>query len=97
MSTELKDKTVAYFVGQAQVELAGGSSATISPDTGYRIVLISALSAVVLAAGFSSRLRAALLAAALALSMVIAAIFFALWAHLRSGWPVEGVFIVAGR
>ncbi len=87
---------IAYFVGQAQVELAGGPSTTIPPDTGYRIVLISALSAVVLAAGFLIRLRAGLLAAALALAMTIAAISFSAWAHLNPAWPVEVVFIVAG-
>jgi hypothetical protein len=87
---------IALFVGQLQVELAGGPSASISSDTGTRIALVSALIAAVLSAAFLSRLRAGLLAAELGVSLLIAAGYFVAQLHLDRGWPTEIVFLVAG-
>jgi hypothetical protein len=86
---------IALFVGQLQVELVGGPTASISTDTGTRIALVSALIAAVLAAALLSRLRAGLLAAELSISVLIAAGYSVVQLHLDRGWPTETVFLVA--
>lgn len=83
-------------IGQLQVEIAGGPTASISSDAGSRIVLIAALITAVLAAAFLSRLRAGLLAAALGVSLLVAAVSYSAWQHLARGWPIEVLFLVVG-
>jgi len=87
---------IALFTGQLQVELLGGPEASIPPNTGYRIILIAALVAAVLAAGFLWRLRAGLLAAALSVSLLVASITTVARLQLQHGWAVEAVFLVTG-
>lgn len=87
---------IGFLVGQLQVEIAGGPTADITRESGLRIVLVSALITAALAAFFLSRLRAGLLAAALAVALLISAIAFTAWTNLEHGWPVEGVFIAVG-
>src|SRR5205823_14233677 len=65
---------IGLFTGQLQAEILGGPDASIPPQTGYRIILVSALVAAVLAAVFLVRLRSGLLAAALSVSLLVAAI-----------------------
>jgi predicted membrane protein DUF2157 len=87
---------VAFFTGQFQVEIAGGPTANLARETGQRILLVSALVASLLTAGFLSRLRAGLLAAALSVSLLISGIAFIGLTGLDHGWPVEAVFIAIG-
>jgi NIPSNAP len=87
---------IALFTGQLQAEILGGPDAAIPPHTGYRILLVSALVAAVLAAVFLMRLRSGLLAAALSVSLLLAAISSILRLQLQHGWPVEAVFLVTG-
>jgi hypothetical protein len=87
---------IALFTGQLQAEILGGPDASIPPNTGYRIVLVAALVAAVLVAGFLWRLRAGLLAAALSVSLLVAAIMSILRLQLQHGWAVEAVFLVTG-
>ena len=87
---------IALFTGQLQAELLGGPDANIPPNTGYRIILVSALVAAVLAAGFLWRLRSGLLAAALSVSLLVAAITTVARLQLHHGWAVEAVFLVTG-
>jgi hypothetical protein len=87
---------IALFTGQFQAELLGGPDASISSNTGYRIVLVSALVAAVLAAGLLWRLRSGLLAAALSVSLLVAAIMSILRLQLQHGWGVEAVFLITG-
>jgi catechol 2,3-dioxygenase-like lactoylglutathione lyase family enzyme len=87
---------IALFTGQLQAELLGAPDASIPSNTGYRIILVAALVAAVLAAGFLWRLRSGLLAAALSFSLLIAAIMSILRLQLQHGWAVEAVFLVTG-
>src|SRR6202165_1532089 len=87
---------IGLFTGQLQAELAGGPDASIPPHTGYRILLVSALAAAVLAAVFLVRLRAGLLAAALSISLLVATITTILYLQYEHGWPVELMFLVTG-
>ena len=87
---------IALFIGQAQVELAGGPTASISSDTGTRIALVSSLGGAILAAAFLRRLRAGLLAAELSISLLIAAAYVIAQLHLDRGWPIEIVYLMAG-
>lgn len=87
---------IALFTGQLQAELLGGPDASIPPNTGYRIILVSALVAAVLAAGFLWRLRAGLLAAALSIWLLVAAITTVARLQLQNGWAVEAVFLITG-
>jgi hypothetical protein len=82
---------IALFTGQLQAEILGGPGASIPVNTAYRIILVAAVVAAVLAAGSLWRLRAGLLAAALSVSLLIAAIAFL---QLRHGWAVEAVFLI---
>jgi catechol 2,3-dioxygenase-like lactoylglutathione lyase family enzyme len=84
---------IGLFTGQLQAELLGGPNASIPPHTGYRILLVSALVAAVLAAVFLVRLRSGLLAAALGLSLLVATIASIAWLQLEHGWAVELVFL----
>jgi len=84
---------IGLFTGQLQAELLGGPNASIPPHTGYRILLVSALVAAVLAAVSLVRLRSGLLAAALSLSLLIATIASIAWLQLEHGWAVELVFL----
>ena len=86
---------IALFVGQLQVELVGGPTASIGTDTGTRIALVSSLIAAVLAAAFLSRLRAGLLAAELSIAVLIASGYTVARLHLDRGWATEIVFLVA--
>ena len=88
--------TIGLFTGQLQAELAGGPDASIPPHTGYRILLVSALVAAILAAVFLVRLRAGLLAAALSISLLVATITTILYLQYEHGWPVELMFLVTG-
>src|SRR6266704_2495731 len=65
---------IGLFTGQLQAEILGGPDAAIPPQTGYRIILVSALVAGILAAVFLVRVRAGLLAAALSVALLVAAI-----------------------
>ena len=87
---------IGLFTGQLQAEILGGPDAAIPPQTGYRIILVSALVAGVLAAVFLVRLRAGLLAAALSVSLLVAAIMSVLRLQLQHGWAVEAVFLITG-
>ena len=87
---------IALFTGQLQAEVLGGPDANIPPNTGYRIILVSALVAAVLAAASLWRLRAGLLAAALSVSLLVASITTVARLHLGHGWAVEAVFLVTG-
>jgi len=87
---------IAFFTGQLQSELLGGPDASIPPETGYRILLVSALVAGVLAAVLLMRLRSGLLAAALSVSLLVATIAFILLLQVGHGWAVEAVFLVTG-
>ena len=84
---------IGLFTGQLQVELLGGPNASIPQHTGYRILVVSATVAAVLAAVFLVRLRSGLLAAALGLSLLIATIASIAWLQLEHGWAVELVFL----
>src|SRR6266550_2866709 len=64
---------IGLFTGQLQAEILGGPDASIPPQTGYRIILVAAVVSAVLAAVFLMRLRAGLLAAALSVSLLVAA------------------------
>jgi hypothetical protein len=87
---------IGLFTGQLQAEILGGPDANILPHTGYRILLVAALVAGVLAAVFLWRLRSGLLAAALSVALLIAAISSVLRLQLQHGWPVEAVFLITG-
>src|SRR6266568_5142028 len=87
---------IGLFTGQLQAELLGGPDASISPHTGYRILLVAALVSAVLAAAFLFRLRAGLLAAALSVALLVAAISSILRLQLEHGWAVEAVFLITG-
>ena len=87
---------IALFTGQLQAEILGGPDASIQPHTGYRILLVAALVAAVLASFFLMLLRAGLLAAALSVSLLVAAISSILRLQLEHGWPVEAVFLITG-
>ncbi len=87
---------IALFTGQLQAEILGGPDASISPNTGYRIILVAALVAAGLAAGFLWRLRAGLLAAALSVSLLVATLMSILRFQLQHGWAVEAVFVITG-
>ena len=87
---------IGLFTGQLQAELLGGPDASISPHTGYRILLVAALVSAVLAAAFLFRLRAGLLAAALSVALLVAAISSILRLQLQHGWAVEAVFLITG-
>jgi hypothetical protein len=84
------------FTGQLQAEILGGPGVSIPPHTGWRILLLAALVSAALAAVFLWRLRAGLLAAALSVSLLIAAIVSILLLDLQHGWPVEALFLVTG-
>jgi hypothetical protein len=85
---------IGLFTGQFQAEILGGPDASIPPHTGWRILLVAALVSAALAAVFLWRLRAGLLAAALSVSLLIAAIVSILLLDLQHGWPIEAVFLV---
>ena len=87
---------IGLLTGQLQAEILGGPDANIPPHTGYRIILVAALVAAVLAAGFLWRLRSGLLAAAFSVALFVAAIATTLRLQLQHGWPVEAVFLVTG-
>ena len=87
---------IGLFTGQLQAEILGGPDASIAPQTGYRIILVAAVVSAVLAAGFLLRLRAGLLAAALSVSLLVAAIMSVLRLQLEHGWAVEAVFLITG-
>jgi hypothetical protein len=87
---------IALFTGQLQAELLGGPDANIPRNTGYRIILVAALVAAVLAAVALWRLRAGLLAAALSVSLLVASITTVARLQVQHGWAVEAVFLVAG-
>jgi catechol 2,3-dioxygenase-like lactoylglutathione lyase family enzyme len=87
---------IALFTGQLQTELLGGPDANIPPHTGYRIILVAALLAAVLAAASLWRLRAGLLAAALSVSLLVASITTVERLQMQHGWAVEAVFLVTG-
>ena len=87
---------IGLFTGQLQAEILGGPDASIPPQTGYRIILVSALVAGVLAAVFLIRVRAGLLAAALSVSLLVAAIMSVLRLQLEHGWAVEAIFLITG-
>jgi NIPSNAP len=87
---------IGLFTGQLQAEILGGPDASIPPHTGYRILLVAALVAVVLAAVFLMRLRSGLLAAALSISLLVATIAYILLLQVQHGWAVEAVFLVTG-
>jgi len=87
---------IGLFTGQLQAEILGGPDASIPPQTGYRIILVAAVVSAVLAAGFLLRLRAGLLAAALSVSLLVAAIMSVLRLQLEHGWAVEAVFLITG-
>ena len=87
---------IGLFTGQLQAEILGGPDASIPPQTGYRIILVSALVAAVLAAVFLVRLRSGLLAAALSVALLVAAIMSVLRLQLEHGWAVEAVFLITG-
>ncbi len=87
---------IALFTGQLQAEILGGPDASIPPHTGYRILLVAALVAAVLAAVFVVRLRSGLLAAALSVSLLVATIAYILLLQVEHGWAVEVVFLVTG-
>jgi hypothetical protein len=87
---------IGLFTGQLQAEILGGPDANISPQTGYRIILVSALVAAGLAVAFLWRLRSGLLAAALSVALLVAAIALILRVQLQHGWPIEAVFLVTG-
>ena len=84
---------IGLFTGQLQTELLGGPDASISQHSGYRILLVSALLAAVIAAAFLLRLRSGLLAAALSVSLLVATIASVAWLQLERGWAVELVFL----
>jgi hypothetical protein len=85
---------IGLFTGQLQAELLGGPDASIPPHTGYRILVVSALLAAVIAGAFLVRLRSGLLAAALSVSLLVATIASVAWLQLERGWGVELVFLV---
>ncbi len=87
---------IGLFTGQLQAEILGGPDASIPPQTGYRIILVAALVSAVLAAVFLMRLRSGLLAAALSVSLLVAAIMSVLRLQLEHGWAVEAVFLITG-
>ncbi len=87
---------IGLFTGQLQAEILGGPDAAIPPQTGYRIILVSALVAGILAAVFLVRVRAGLLAAALSVSLLVAAIMSVLRLQLEHGWAVEAIFLITG-
>src|SRR6266851_617202 len=87
---------IALFTGQLQAEILGGPDASIPPHTGYRILLVAAVVAAVLAAVFVVRLRSGLLAAALSVSLLVATIAYILLLQVAHGWAVEAVFLVTG-
>jgi hypothetical protein len=87
---------IGLFTGQLQAEILGGPDVSIPPHTGWRILLVAALVSAALAAVFLWRLRAGLLAAALSVSLLIAAIMSILLLDLQHGWPVEAVLLVTG-
>jgi hypothetical protein len=87
---------IGLFTGQLQAEILGGPDASIPPQTGYGIILVAALAAASLAAGFLVRMRAGLLAAALSVSLLVAAIMTILRLQLEHGWAVEAIFLVTG-
>ncbi len=87
---------IALFTGQLQAEILGGPDASIPPHTGYRILLVAAVVAAVLAAVFVVRLRSGLLAAALSVSLLVATIAYILLLQVEHGWGVEVVFLVTG-
>ena len=84
---------IALFTAQLQIELHG---TPILPPTGYRIQLVAAVVAAVLAAVFLIRLRSGLLAAGLSVSLLVAA-SAAVWSlQLARGWAVEAIFLITG-
>jgi len=87
---------IGLFTGQLQAELLGGPDASIPPHTGYRILLVSALVSAGLAAVFLVRLRSGLLAAALSVSLLVAAIATVARLQLEHGWAVEAIFLITG-
>ena len=87
---------IALFTGQLQAELLGGPDSSIPPHTGYRIILVAALLAAVLAAASLWRLHAGLLAAALSVSLLVASITTVARLQLQHGWAVDAVFLVTG-
>ncbi|HYT13222.1 MAG TPA: VOC family protein, partial [Candidatus Nitrosopolaris sp.] len=87
---------IGLFTGQLQAEILGGPDAAIPPQTGYRIILVSALVAGILAAVFLVRVRAGLLAAALSVSLLVAAIMSVLRLQLEHGCAVEAIFLITG-
>jgi hypothetical protein len=87
---------IGLFTGQFQAELLGGPDASIPPHTGYRLLLVSALLSAVIAAGFLARLRSGLVAAALGVSLLVAAIASIAWLQLDHGWAVEAIFLITG-
>jgi hypothetical protein len=87
---------IALFTAQLQVELLGGPNHLYPAAHGYRIQLVAALVAAVLAAVFLIRLRSGLLAAALSVSLLVAA-SAAVWSlQLARGWAVEAIFLITG-
>lgn len=86
---------IAVFVGQLQVEIAGGPPTGLGSQSGPRIAAISAVVSAMLAAAFLVRLRAGLLAAEFGLSLLIAAGYGVDWFNVPQGWPIEGLFLGA--
>jgi catechol 2,3-dioxygenase-like lactoylglutathione lyase family enzyme len=87
---------IALFTAQLQIELLGGPGASIPSNTGYRIILVAALVAAVLAAGFLWRLRSGLLAAGLSVSLLVGASAAVARQQLPRGWAVEPIFLITG-
>jgi predicted membrane protein DUF2157 len=86
---------IGFFTGQAQVELEGGPSASIAPDTGYRILLVASLVSAALGAFFLSWTHAGLLAVALTVALLVAGASFNALTR-PSGWGFEVVYLGVG-
>src|SRR4029077_9349645 len=84
---------IGLFTGPLPAEILGGPGPSIPAHNSYRILIVSATVAAVLAAVFLFRLRSGLLAVALSVSLLVTTIASIAWLQLEHGWAVELVFL----